>query len=58
MPKNDLDAHLILREFMILVVLIVPTVLFGVYATPILDGIHYSASTLIYSVDTSYLNIG
>jgi NADH-ubiquinone oxidoreductase chain 4 len=41
-------ADLTKREFMILIVLIVPTVLFGIYPAPILDGIHYSASTLIY----------
>jgi len=41
------------RELTMLIVLIVPTVFFGIYATPILDGIHYSASTLIYSVDVS-----
>jgi NADH-ubiquinone oxidoreductase chain 4 len=39
------------REFMILIVLVIPTILFGIYTTPILDGIHYSASTLIYSLD-------
>ena len=39
------------REFTILVTLVVPTVLFGVYPAPILDGLHYSVSTLIYSFD-------
>ena len=39
------------REFVILISLVVPTVLFGVYPAPILDGLHYSVSTLIYSFD-------
>jgi NADH-ubiquinone oxidoreductase chain 4 len=42
------------REFMILMLLVVPTIIFGIYVTPILDGIHYSASTLIYTVDLSF----
>jgi NADH-ubiquinone oxidoreductase chain 4 len=41
------------REFVILSTLVVPTVLFGIYTAPILDGIHYSVSTLIYSFDFS-----
>lgn len=36
------------REFYILLVLCVLTVLFGVYPVPILDGLHYSTSCLIY----------
>ena len=37
------------REFNILFILVVLTVLFGVYPAPILDGIHFSISTLIFS---------
>lgn len=37
------------REFYILLTLVVFTVVLGVYPSPILDGLHYSASTLIYS---------
>jgi len=37
------------REFSILFILVVFTVLFGIYPAPILDGLHYSVSTLIYS---------
>jgi NADH-ubiquinone oxidoreductase chain 4 len=37
------------REFYMLITLVSFTVIFGVYPAPILDGIHYSASTLIYS---------
>lgn len=37
------------REFVILMSLVVPTVLFGIYPAPILDGLHYSVSTLIYA---------
>lgn len=37
------------REYILLMSLVIPTVLFGIYPAPILDGIHYSVSTLIYS---------
>ena len=36
------------REFYILLPLVVFTIVFGVYPSPILDGLHYSTSTLIY----------
>ena len=36
------------REFFILFVLIMYTVLLGIYPIPILDGLHYSVSLLIY----------
>ena len=36
------------REFYILLVLVVLTVIFGIYPAPILDGLHYSVSSLIY----------
>lgn len=36
------------REFSILFVLVAFTVIFGLYPAPILDGLHYSVSTLIY----------
>jgi NADH-ubiquinone oxidoreductase chain 4 len=36
------------REFFILFILIVYTVLLGVYPIPVLDGLHYSVSSLIY----------
>jgi NADH-ubiquinone oxidoreductase chain 4 len=39
------------REFVILLALVIPTVLFGLYPAPILDGLHYSVSTLIYSAN-------
>ena len=44
------------REFMILLALVIPTVVFGIYTAPILDGIHYSVSTLIYSFDFSIIS--
>ena len=44
------------REFMILLTLVVPTVLFGIYPAPILDGLHYSVSSLIYSFDSNILS--
>jgi NADH-ubiquinone oxidoreductase chain 4 len=37
------------REFYILLTLVIFTVLYGIYPAPILDGLHYSVSTLIYS---------
>jgi len=36
------------REFVLLFTLVAFTVLFGVYPKPILDGLHYSVSTLIF----------
>ena len=36
------------REFMILLTLVVLTVLLGIYPAPILDGLHYSVSSLVY----------
>jgi NADH-ubiquinone oxidoreductase chain 4 len=40
-----------LREFYILLPLVVLTVLLGIYPSIILDGLHYNVSTLIYSYD-------
>jgi NADH-ubiquinone oxidoreductase chain 4 len=37
------------REFFILFTLVIFTVLLGIYPAPILDGLHYSVSSLIYS---------
>ena len=37
------------REFYMLFTLIIFTIVFGVYPSPILDGLHYSTSSLIYS---------
>jgi len=37
------------REFFILFTLVVLTVILGVYPAPVLDGLHYSVSFLIYS---------
>ena len=39
------------REFIMLLVFVVFTVLFGIYPAPILDGLHYSVSSLIYNVN-------
>ena len=36
------------REFVLLFTLVAFTVLFGIYPAPILDGLHYSVSTLIF----------
>lgn len=40
-----------LREFCVLLPLVLLIVLFGIYPAPILDGLHYSVSTLIYTSD-------
>jgi NADH-ubiquinone oxidoreductase chain 4 len=37
------------REFIILLTLVIFTVILGIYPAPILDGLHYSVSSLIYS---------
>lgn len=39
------------REFIMLLIFVVLTVLFGIYPAPILDGLHYSVSSLIYNVN-------
>jgi NADH-ubiquinone oxidoreductase chain 4 len=36
------------REFYMLLILIILTVVFGVYPIPLLDALHYSVSSLIY----------
>ncbi len=43
--KSDLNK----REFFILLTLVVFTVVLGIYPAPILDGLHYSVSSLIYN---------
>nr|BCD83305.1 NADH dehydrogenase subunit 4 [Aspergillus tubingensis] len=39
------------REFIMLLIFVILTVLFGIYPAPILDGLHYSVSSLIYNVN-------
>src|ERR1700709_1145877 len=39
------------REFILLLIFVILTVLFGIYPAPILDGLHYSVSSLIYSTN-------
>nr|YP_010262633.1 NADH dehydrogenase subunit 4 [Gyalideopsis ozarkensis]UIX51996.1 NADH dehydrogenase subunit 4 [Gyalideopsis ozarkensis] len=43
-----------IREFSILISLVIATLVFGIYPGGILDGLHYSVSLLIY--ESSYLN--
>lgn len=38
------------REFFILIILVLFTVTLGIYPNPILDGLHYSVSGLIYAI--------
>lgn len=44
------------REFTVLLLLVIPTVFFGIYPAAILDGVHYSVSTLIYALDSSVIS--
>jgi NADH-ubiquinone oxidoreductase chain 4 len=39
------------REFIMLFILVLFTVIFGLYPSPILDGLHYSVSSLIYNIN-------
>lgn len=38
------------REFMLLLTLLIPTVLFGIFPNIILNNLHFSVSTLLYSI--------
>ena len=44
------------REFMVLLTLVVPTIIFGIYPAVILDALHYSVTTLIYSLDLNVID--
>lgn len=50
---NTMDRYTFIdvnkREFLILLTLVVFTVVLGIYPAPILDGLHFSVSSLIYS---------
>jgi NADH-ubiquinone oxidoreductase chain 4 len=39
------------REFIMLLIFVILTILFGIYPAPILDGLHYYVSSLIYNVN-------
>jgi NADH-ubiquinone oxidoreductase chain 4 len=39
------------REFIMLFILVIFTVILGIYPAPILDGLHYSVSSLIYNIN-------
>ena len=39
------------REFYILLTLVLFTVVLGIYPAPILDGLHYSVSSILYSIE-------
>ena len=43
------------REFYVLLSLVLFTVVLGIYPAPVLDGLHYSVTTLIYSVPNLYI---
>ena len=44
------------REFSILLILILFTTLLGLYPAPLLDGLHYNASNLIFNYNQAYLS--
>jgi NADH-ubiquinone oxidoreductase chain 4 len=44
------------REFNLLLTLVILTVFLGVYTIPLLDGLHYSVSSLIYLFDDNYIS--
>jgi NADH-ubiquinone oxidoreductase chain 4 len=44
--ENIFDVTL--REFLLLLILVMFTIIFGIYPSYILDGLHYSAASLIY----------
>jgi NADH-ubiquinone oxidoreductase chain 4 len=44
------------REYSILLTLVIPTVVFGIYTGPILDGLHYAVSTLIFNYDSNVIS--
>jgi NADH-ubiquinone oxidoreductase chain 4 len=47
MENNIIDVNV--REFYMVITLVIFTYILGIYPTPILEGLHYSVSTLIYS---------
>jgi hypothetical protein len=49
-PYLAVTADVSRREFMLLISLIIPTVLFGIFPNVILDTLHVSVTTLIYNI--------
>ena len=45
-PIKDISR----REFILLITLLIPTVLLGIFPNVILDGLHFSISTLLFNV--------
>jgi NADH-ubiquinone oxidoreductase chain 4 len=45
-PVKDISR----REFNLLITLLIPTVLLGIFPNVILDGLHFSVSTLLYNI--------
>jgi NADH-ubiquinone oxidoreductase chain 4 len=44
------------REFNLLLTLVILTVFLGIYTVPLLDGLHYSSSSLIYLFDANSIS--
>ena len=44
-------------EFTLLYTLVIPAVILGIYTAPVLDGLNYGVSTLIYSYDSDGFSI-
>lgn len=51
LPLKDLDR----REFILLLTLLIPTLILGIFPNIILEGLHSSVSTLIYTIPTTPL---
>lgn len=52
--KNIFDLNK--REFNLLLALVIFTVFLGIYTVPLLDGLHFSVSSLIYSFDANSIS--
>ena len=52
--ENNFVHDLSKREYLILLVLVLFTVIFGINPSPLLNGLHYSVSCLIYSISSGY----
>jgi NADH-ubiquinone oxidoreductase chain 4 len=48
-PYLTYTTDLTRREFMVLLTMLIPTVLFGLFPNIILVDLHYSVSTLLYA---------
>ena len=47
-PLKDITR----REFVVLITLLIPTIILGVYPNILLDSLHFSVTTIIYNIST------